>query len=236
MPCRNLCDNHLWRGFMCSFSASFVPCQFEPLTFFHFFLLASNLSPPICHLQSATSNHHALSLPQSPFSSLPSLYKTFLVLQSRFYHYLAFHKYGCLPPPSLPQKDPIFGIDLILQFFRTTRKHRRMRFNQANHARYGNTFQSRPFSSRVVSTIAVCNIQAVFATNMDSFGIGATRYMSTEPLLGHGIISSDGSRWKRSRGLIQPTFARRNLESLQNFEVHAGRMMSGFRRMGRRWV
>lgn len=100
-----------------------------------------------------------------------------------------------------------------------------MQFNHANHARYGNTFQSRPFGSRVVSTITVRNIQAVFATDMDSFGIGATRYMSTEPLLGHGIISSNGPRWKRSRGLIQPTFARRNLESLQNFEVHVCRMM-----------
>lgn len=49
--------------------------------------------------------------------------------------------------------------------------------------------------------------------------------MSTEPLLGHGIISSDRPRWKRSRGLTQPTFARRNLEPLQNFEVHVGRMM-----------
>jgi cytochrome P450 len=100
-----------------------------------------------------------------------------------------------------------------------------MQFNQANHARCGNTFQSRPFGSRAVSTVAVRNIQAVFATDMDSFGIGATRYMSTEPLLGHGIISSDGPRWKRNRGLIQPTFARRNLEWLQNFEVYVGRMV-----------
>lgn len=100
-----------------------------------------------------------------------------------------------------------------------------MRFNHANHARYGNTFQSRPFGSRVAPTIAVRNIQAVFATDMDSFGIGATRYMSTEPLLDHGIISSDGPHWKRNCGLIQPIFARRNLESFQNFEVHVGRMM-----------
>ena len=138
----------------------------------------------------------------SLFSVALTLYKTFLVLQSRFYHYLAFHRYGCLPPPSLPQKDP------ILQFFRTTREHRCMQFNQANHTRYDNTFQYRPFNSRAVSTIAVRNIQAVFATDMDSFGIDATRYMSTEPLLGHGVISSDGPRWKRGRGLIQPTFAR----------------------------
>ena len=75
-----------------------------------------------------------------------------------------------------------------------------------------------------MSTITVRNIQAVFAADMDSFGIGTTRYMSTEPLLGHGIISSDGLRWKQSRGLIQPTFARRNLESLQNFEVYVGKM------------
>ena len=67
---------------------------------------------------------------------------------------------------------------------------------------------------------------------MGSFGIGATRYISTKPLLGHGIISSDGPRWKRSRGLIQPTFARRNLESLQNFEVHVGRMMERIPRNG----
>lgn len=187
------------------------------------FLLTSNLPPLICSLQSATSNHHALY--HYLFFVTLILYKTFLVLQSRFHRYLAFHKYGCLPPPSLPQKDPIFGTDLILQFFRTTRERRRMQFNQANHARSGNTFQSRPFGSRVVSTITVRNIQAMFVTDMVSFGIGATRHMSTEPLLGHGVISSDGPRWKRNRGLIQPTFARRNLESLQNFEVHVGRTM-----------
>lgn len=80
--------------------------------------------------------------------------------------------------------------------------------------------------------IATRNIQAVFATDMDSFGIGAMRYMSTEPLLGHGIISSDGPRWKRSRGLTQPTFARRNLELLQNFKVHVGRMIERIPRNG----
>lgn len=125
----------------------------------HFQPVTSNLSPPICHLQPPCP----LSLPQSSFFVALILYKKFLVLQSRFYYYLAFHKYGCLPPPSLPQKDPIFGIDLILQFFRTTREHRRMQFNQANHARYGNISQSCPFGSRVVSTTAVYNIQAVFA-------------------------------------------------------------------------
>jgi len=41
---------------MCSFPASFVPCQFEPLTSFYF----SFYSLPICHIQSVTSNHHAL--------------------------------------------------------------------------------------------------------------------------------------------------------------------------------
>lgn len=160
------------------------------------------------------------------------LYRIFLAVRSRFYHYLAFRKYGCLPPPSLPQKDPIFGIDLILEFFRTIRDHCRMQTIQANHARYGHTFQSSPFGSRVVSTIAMRNIQAVFATDMESFGIGATRHMSTQPLLGHGIISSDGPRWKRSRGLIQPVFTRRNLESLENFEVHVNRMMERIPRNG----
>ena len=171
---------------MCSF---FSFLRVLPIQASHFlpllFLLTSNLSLLICHFQSL--------LQISLFFVALILYKTSLVLQPRFYHYLAIHKYGCLPP-SLPQKDSISGIDLILQFFRTTREHRRMQFNQANHARCGNTFQSRPFGSRAVSTVAVRSIQAVFATDMDSFGIGATRYMSTEPLLGHGIISSDGPR------------------------------------------
>lgn len=96
-----------------------------------------------------------------------------------------------------------------------------MQFNQPNHARYSNTFRSRPFGSRVVSTTAVRNIQAMSTTDMDSFGIGATRHMSTEPLLGRGVISLDGPRWKRSRG----SYNRPLLESLQNFEIYVGRMM-----------
>ena len=84
---------------MCSFF-SFI--RVLPIRASHFlpllFLLTSNLSLLICHFQSL--------LQISLFFVTLILYKTSLVLQPRFYHYLAIHKYGCLPSPSLPQKTP----------------------------------------------------------------------------------------------------------------------------------
>lgn len=142
----------------------------------------------------------------------------------RRYKYIRDH--DCQPPPALPQKDPIFGLDVVLHFFRIGKQNRRMKNIEANINIYGKTYSSRVLGRTVIQTIDVQNIQTVFATNSESYEIGNTRGMSMEPLIGRGIFCSEGQRWKQSRALIQPTFTRSEISmDLVKFDFHVEKFL-----------
>lgn len=132
---------------------------------------------------------------------------------------------GCQPPPSLPQKDPFFGLDVVYQMFRSAKERRRNMSMKEQVDIYGRTFQSKPYGNTTIFTIEPRNLQAVFATDFESYGLEPLRLFVFEPFIGKGIITTDGAFWEHSRALIRPTFARAQVADLSSLEVHVSRLI-----------
>lgn len=136
-------------------------------------------------------------------------------------------KHGCLPPPSIPQRDPIFGLDLILQFFKALKENRRnLSMNQLFQV-HGHTFQSVTLGTTAIYTIEPKNLQAVFATDFASWGVEPMRLFAFEPFVGKGIMCADGAFWEQSRALIKPTFTRAQIADLHltAYSVHVSKLL-----------
>lgn len=121
---------------------------------------------------------------------------------------------GCQPPPSIMQRDPVFGLDIVMQIFRALEENRRNLSIVQLFAEYGHTFQSRSWRSSKIYTIEPQNLQAIFSTEFASWGVQPMRLFAFEPFVGKGIMCTDGEAWKNSRNLIKPTFARSQIADL----------------------
>jgi hypothetical protein len=126
---------------------------------------------------------------------------------------------NCAEPPEILSRDPIFGLDTVLQSFRQMKEHRRMKSTYAMFQRYGHTYQSFPFGRRTVSTIHPQNLQMIFTEN-DTFGVGPLRERASEPMIGRGIVSSDGAVWAHARTMIKPTFNKSQIADRSVFSAH----------------
>lgn len=81
------------------------------------------------------------------------------------------------------------------------------------------TFAISTPGSNVMFTRNPENIKAMVATQFDDFDIGR-RQDVFRPLLGFGIFAAEGQRWKHSRTMLRPQFAREQVAHVQTLEVH----------------
>jgi cytochrome P450 len=125
---------------------------------------------------------------------------------------------NCAAPPRIPSRDPFLGIDTVLNNFRALKNNVRIKQVVSQHQKYGTTFESFAFGRRVISTIDPRNIQAVLSTQHERFGVGPVREGAVEPMLGKGIISSDGETWMHGRAMVKPTFTRGQIADPVVFE------------------
>lgn len=142
---------------------------------------------------------------------------------------------GCLPAPSLPQLDPLFGIDLVYsQLLKTHKIRSRNAHLKQLFAVHGHTFKSRPYGHTELWTMSGLNIQSIYATDFESYGVGPLRQFVFEPLLGSGLMTTDGQAWKHSRAMVNPIFKRAQVEKdLANFESHVSRLLDLIPKDGR---
>lgn len=137
----------------------------------------------------------------------------------------ALKRYGCAPPPRLPSKDPIFGVDNVLIDMKQRKEKRRVRSLYNTFRSLGKTFEFFPFGRRVIATVDARNVRFVLATDFKKFGVGPAREKATMPMMGRGIICVDGEPWRKGRDLILPTFARSQIADRDMFEKHVQRFM-----------
>jgi len=71
----------------------------------------------------------------------------------------------------------------------------------------------------MVSTAEPENMKAIFATKFEDWSTGE-RNRVLEPLLGHGIFTTEGEHWARSRVMIRPNFVRSQISDLDRLESH----------------
>ncbi|KAI9882165.1 MAG: hypothetical protein M1823_006090 [Watsoniomyces obsoletus] len=133
---------------------------------------------------------------------------------------------GCQDPPRAPNRLP-FGIDILQRLLRADREQQFPPMIIERFQEMGaTTFMDSVLSFRyVIFTCEPKNIQALLATQFQDFGLGPRRQAALGPLLGHGIFTSDGKAWERSRAMLRPQFAREQVSDLQLEEQHVQSMM-----------
>ncbi|KAL8925531.1 MAG: hypothetical protein Q9208_003422 [Pyrenodesmia sp. 3 TL-2023] len=126
---------------------------------------------------------------------------------------------GCRPPPGLSQIDPFFGLDVVVQIFTSFRERRRNASLKAQFDQYGRTFQSQVYGTTKFFTIEPRNLQSIFSTDFDSWGVQPLRLFYFGPFVGKGIMTTDAAFWEHSRALMRPTFARSQIADLSAYDV-----------------
>ncbi|KAL9011508.1 MAG: hypothetical protein Q9173_003654 [Seirophora scorigena] len=155
-----------------------------------------------------------------------------LYVLPRTWRYLARQRlareHGCLPAPGPRLRDPIFGLDFVLEVIQALRKNRRNTTMKSLFEAYGHSFQVKSWGRTTLFTVEPKNLQSVLATNFSAWGVQPLRLFAFEPFVGKGIMCSDGAFWEHSRALIKPTFARTQIGDLRlpAFDAHVDRLIA----------
>ncbi|KAK8078029.1 cytochrome P450 alkane hydroxylase [Apiospora saccharicola] len=135
---------------------------------------------------------------------------------------------GCQPAPMdklITWLDPL-GIGILFKLERHLTNHTLLEYMKSRFEENGYTFKSRVLLDDFYWTCEPKNIQAILATQFQSFGVGIDRYNNFKPLMGHGIFTSDGAKWEQARALVRPNFVRDQVADLESFEVHFQNMLA----------
>ena len=135
-------------------------------------------------------------------------------------------KNGCLPPKRLPQKDNIFGSDVVRENLKAAREFGFLEKLRSRHEKYGPTFTTNTFFRTTLYTCDPKILQTVLATQFQDFGMGPLRRSSARPLLGKGIFTQDNKGWEHQRGLIRPAFLRAQITDFNIYESHVDQLIS----------
>ncbi|KAI4257914.1 MAG: hypothetical protein L6R42_005386, partial [Xanthoria sp. 1 TBL-2021] len=67
--------------------------------------------------------------------------------------------HGCAPPPNLPQIDPVFGLEKVIQALRSFRSNKGNASLEPQFTTYGTTFLAQVYNTTKIYTIAPQNLQ-----------------------------------------------------------------------------
>ncbi len=132
---------------------------------------------------------------------------------------------GCEEPPRAKAKLP-WGIGYVYQAV-TFKGDFIEGFIQPQYHEYGTTFSGTGlFGLPMMNTIEPKNVQTVLATKFKDWELGQLRNGPFVPLLGVGVLSSDGAAWEHHRALVRPQFTRDQISALEGHEEHLKHLFS----------
>ncbi|KAL9087649.1 MAG: hypothetical protein Q9165_006573 [Trypethelium subeluteriae] len=166
-------------------------------------------------------------------SLLPFAYIAVLLVLTLFYfeihRFLPFFRRsqetGYYTAPTYPHSEPLLGYDLY-------RKRRRALADGITQALYvrdfkrlGKTWHENFLGQRVINTMDTINHQYIHAIGFEDFGKSPQRVISSAQVLGNGIFMAEGSRWKHSRSIIKPIFAKAEVGNMTMMAKHVDRFL-----------
>lgn len=116
------------------------------------------------------------------------------------------HKHGCQSTRSDPHEDRFFGIHLLLNTGSAIQEHRYLTELTRRYTTLGNTFSAKNLGSSSINSIEPENIETVFSTKSNDWGVEPVRLPAQDPFCGRGFITTDGTAWRHSRSLLRPSF------------------------------
>lgn len=143
---------------------------------------------------------------------------------------------GCEPVKEYPHEGilgKLFGFDTMKQNIAAAKRGDFLETARKRNFKYNNTIKIHNFNRTFIMTMEPENIKAVLSTKFSDFGLGNLRTLTMEPVFGHGIFTSDGKAWERSRAMIRPNFTRQQVADLSMYEAHVQNLLTHVPRDGK---
>ena len=157
-----------------------------------------------------------------------------LQLLSRFHRRSRFKRqHGC-EDPQAANKDPFFGLDIILSNLQNTKSHTLLPELVSRYRKFGSTYSIKYGLKNVLSTMEPENLKSILSTNFASYDLGPIRTAGLKNALGESIFSSSGAEWKHSRAMIRPNLVKERFVSqeMSTFEKHFSHFLAKIPRDG----
>lgn len=117
---------------------------------------------------------------------------------------------GCEDVYLYPHKGimgKLYGVDVIREMVRSGkegRMHEASRIRNWSNGR--KTLKFNLAGRRVISTIEPEIVKTILSTKFQDYSLGERRKEVFIPIFGHGIFSTDGASWERSRAMVRHLF------------------------------
>lgn len=161
------------------------------------------------------------------------VYKLLTVRRLRHHNARESMLRGCQPPPVVPSIG-LLGIGTLRESIKATKEERGPIWVHEILNAMGkqvHTVKAQIFDYELVVTRDAENAKAMFAAQSQDFDIGSHREKCFKSLLGSGVMTNRQQKWKHSRALIRPQFARDNVADLDLFQRHFQIMLEKIRSM-----
>ncbi|KAH8908006.1 cytochrome P450 [Coniochaeta sp. PMI_546] len=133
---------------------------------------------------------------------------------------------GCGIVPVYPHKDPILGLDLVLQAVPRLKTFSAIQWISERLAKYGTHYHLTLGGEWILLTNEPENIKAILGTKFENFPIGGPRLLATLPILGNNsVFTTNGEAWHHNRAMIRPSFVRDQVADLACFDKHTSNMI-----------
>ncbi|KAL9065627.1 MAG: hypothetical protein Q9157_007413 [Trypethelium eluteriae] len=129
----------------------------------------------------------------------------------------------CQPVKTLYRNPIYLGLDVVYEMFQTYYSGTRNRQLQKQFQDLGETFRMQPSGTARIFTIDPLNVKAAFGGQIDCWGVEPLRLEAFRPLVGAGVLVTDGARWTHARGPSQSyidQIYRFHKEDLSTFDDH----------------
>ncbi|KAL8801581.1 MAG: hypothetical protein Q9182_004367 [Xanthomendoza sp. 2 TL-2023] len=100
--------------------------------------------------------------------------------------------HDCAPAASLPQIDPVFGLNIIFQTLSSFRTNKHNASLGQQFSKTGTTFQAQVYNTTKIYTSAPQNLQSVFSTDFVSWSVAPRRPFLFRPFVRKRIMTVDG--------------------------------------------
>ncbi|KAK7415208.1 hypothetical protein QQX98_006055 [Neonectria punicea] len=139
------------------------------------------------------------------------------------------------PAAVYPHRDPVLGIDWIVDMGRVVRAHTILQVWDALFRTVGTTFWAQNVGAWIVMTNEPDNVKTLLSGQFETWQIRGVRQkvlaLATGP---KGIFSVNGPEWHEARAMIRPSFVRNQIADLECTDRHVEMFLERVPRDGTR--
>lgn len=178
-------------------------------------------------LRFATRLTNAINTSPLPLWQVFVLVPVALYLHSKHYWLFKMRIHNTRPAPVYPHRDPVFGLDWIIDMSKALKTHTLLQFWDSLLTRLGGTFWVQNVGDWLVITNEPENVKAVHATRFEDWHVGGIRHKVISLTLGpRAIFAVNGQEWHETRAMIRPSFVRNQIADLECTDRHVDNFLA----------